>query len=59
MQWNITQPQKNEIMPLAVTWMQPGIIALSESERQIDDIPYMWDLKYGTKEPIYKIEADS
>ena len=32
----------------------------SKSERQIpyDDI-YMWNLKYGTNEPIYKTETDS
>ena len=46
-------------MPLAVTRMQPGIITLSKSERQIDDIPYMWSLKGGTNEPLYKIEIDS
>ena len=59
MQRNITQPQKNEIMPLAVTWMQPGIITLSESERQIDDVLYVWNLEYGTNEPICKIQTDS
>ena len=32
----------------------------SERERQIPyDITYMWNLKYGTNEPIYKTEADS
>ena len=32
----------------------------SERERQIPyDIIYMWNLKYGTDEPIYKIETDS
>ena len=32
----------------------------SERERQIPyDIIYMWNLKYGTKAPIYKIEIDS
>ena len=32
-----------------------------KSERgQIPDfITYMWNLKYGTNEPIYKIETDS
>ena len=24
-----------------------------------DDITYMWNLKYGTNKPIYKIETDS
>ena len=32
----------------------------SERERQIPyDITYMWNLKYGTNEPIYKTETDS
>ena len=26
---------------------------------KIHDITYMWDLKYGTNEPIYKTETDS
>jgi len=31
-----------------------------EREIQIPyDITYMWNLKYGTKEPIYKTETDS
>ena len=32
----------------------------SERERQISyDITYMWNLKYGTNELIYKTETDS
>ena len=32
----------------------------SERERQISyDITYMWNLKYGTNEPIYKSETES
>ena len=32
----------------------------SERERQIPyDTTYMWNLKYGTNEPIYKTETDS
>ena len=32
----------------------------SERERQIPyDITYMWNLKYGTNEPIYKTETDA
>ena len=32
----------------------------SERERQISyDITYMWYLKYGTNEPIYKTETES
>ena len=32
----------------------------SERERQIPyDITYMWNLKYGANDPIYKTETDS
>ena len=31
----------------------------SERERQIPYIPYMWNLKYGTNEPLYRTEIDS
>ena len=32
----------------------------SERERQIPHaITYMWDLKYSTNDPIYKMESDS
>ena len=39
--------QKNEIMPFAATWMDLGMIMLSEvRERQMSyDIIYMWNLK--------------
>ena len=42
--------KKNEIMPLAATWMDLEIVILSEitqdRERQISyDITYMWNLK--------------
>ena len=50
-------------MPFAASWMQLEIIILSEvsqKERQIPcDTTCMWNLKYGTNEPIYKIETDS
>ena len=59
-----TQPLKkkqNKVMPFAATLMQAEILILNEErERQIPyDIIYMWNLKYGTNEPIYKIEIDS
>ena len=43
--------KKNEIIPLAATWMDLEIIILnevkSERERQIPyDITYMWNLNY-------------
>ena len=32
----------------------------SEREKQVlNDITYMWNLKYDTNEPIYKTEPDS
>ena len=54
--------KKNEIMPFTATWMQVEIIILSmsERERQIPrGVTYMWNLKYGTNELIYKTEIDS
>ena len=46
-------------MPSAATWMQLEI-SKSERERQIPyDITYMWNLKCGTDESIYKTETDS
>ena len=43
-------------MPFAATWMQLEIFILSEvRKRRIPyDITYMWNLKDGTNEPIYK-----
>jgi len=56
--------KKNEIMPYAAIWMQLGFLILSEvSQKEKDkyhmNITYMWNLKYGTNEPIYRIERDS
>ena len=50
--------KKNEILPFAATWMQLEIIILNKSEKE-RQIPYMWNLKYHTNEPIYKAETDS
>ena len=44
---NYSAMKKKEIMPLATTWMDLEIIILSEvsqTERQIYDITYMWNL---------------
>ena len=52
--------KKNEIVPFAAIWMDPEIIILSKSEKQISyDITHMWNLIYDTNELNYKIEADS
>ena len=48
-------------MPFATTWMQLEITILSEiSQKETPyGITYMWNLKYGTSEPICKTETDS
>ena len=56
--------KKNEIMPLAATWMDLEIIKLNEvsqkEERYIpSDITYMWNLKYDTNDLIYETETGS
>ena len=57
--------KKNEIMPLAATWMDLEIIILneiSETEKDKYDITYVWNLKKKkneTNELIYKTETDS
>ena len=44
-------------MLFAATWIDLEIIILSE--RQIlYAITYIWNLKYGTNEPIYRTETD-
>ena len=48
--------KKDEIKPLAATWMELRIIILSEivGKRQISyDITYMWNLKYDINKLIY------
>ena len=52
--------KKNEIMPFVAIWMPLEILILSESERQIPyDITYMWNIKCGANELIYRTETDS
>ena len=55
--------KKNEIMPLAATWMLENIIlskVKSSRERQIIyDITFMWNLKNNTNKFTYKTETDS
>ena len=54
--------KKNEIMPFAVTWMDPEVFILSKSERERQityDITYTWNLKYDANELINETETDS
>ena len=50
--------EKNKIMSFVATWMELEIHILSEvSQKENDkchDIPFMWNLSYGTNEPIYR-----
>ena len=66
-QWNITQPPKNEILPFAITWMElEGIILLEiVRERQLThDLTHMWNLRNqtgdhrGGKEKINKVQSE-
>ena len=47
-------------MPFAAIWMQPEVIVLSDIHQKENyeyyDITCMWNLKYGTNEPIYETE---
>ena len=50
-------------MPFTATWIQLEVLILNEvnqkKKRQTQyDITYMWNVKYGTNEPIYKTETD-
>jgi len=54
--------KKNTIMPSAATWMELETLILSKSkrERQIPyGITYIWNVIYGTNEPIYRKETNS
>ena len=65
-QWNITQSKKKKVMSFVATWMQVEIIILSEVIQKEKDkyhisyikyqiyITYMWNLKCGTHEHMYK-----
>ena len=47
-------------MPFAATWLDLGIIRLSETERQIPyDTIYMGNLNYGASELLCETETDS
>ena len=50
----------NKIMPFAASWMELEIRILSQKEKhRYRDITNMWNLNYGTDEPIYRTETDS
>ena len=50
-------------MPFAAKWMQPEIFILSEVSQKEKDkyhvISHLWNLIYGTNEPIYRKESNS
>ena len=46
-QWNITQPLKNEILPFATTWMELEGILLSEISQSEKDKYHMITLICG------------
>ena len=49
--------KENKRMPFAATWMEPEMLILSEvSQKEKDkyDITHIWNLIYGTIEPIYR-----
>ena len=51
--------KKDKIVAFAATWIQLEILILSEIRQISFDITYMWNLKYGTNEPIHRNETDS
>ena len=52
--------KNDEIMSFAAKWIQLEILMLSEVRKTIlYSTIYMWNLKHGTNEPIYKTETDS
>ena len=48
--------KKNKIMPFAATWMELETLILNEVRQEEKDeyhmISHIWDLIYGTNEPI-------
>ena len=52
--------KKNKVMPFAAPWMELESLIPSEvRKRKTYDTTYICSLKYGTDEPIYRIETDS
>ena len=46
---------------IEATWMQLEIFILKVKyiRKRKTNITYLWNLKYGTNEPIYRMETDS
>ena len=51
--------KKDKIRPFAVTWMHYILSEVRKRKKNAYDITYIWNLKHGTNEPIYKREIDS
>ena len=49
--------ERHEKMPFAATWLQLEMIIPSEVSQK--EKGYMWNLKYGTNELIYRKETNS
>ena len=50
-------------MPFVATWMEPEILILNEvnqkeRDKYHNDFTYLWNLKYGPDDPIYKTETN-
>ena len=52
--------KKNEIMPVAATWMDPDIVMLSKPEKKTNHmiLPICGPFKNGINELIYKTEIE-
>ena len=49
--------KKNKIMPFSATWMELETLILSEVSQKEKDkchITYIWNLIYGTNEPLHR-----
>ena len=48
--------EKDKLIPFAATWMELETLILSEVSQKEKDIPYdttyLWNLKYGTDDPV-------
>ena len=54
--------KKNDIMLFASTWMELETLINEVSQKEKDtpcDVSYIWNLMYGTTEPIYRKETKS